>query len=145
MFEQLRNRLLGIEESEFEPTYYALLGLDPDQTVESDYLGLNHQGWFVRLRESGKDLLPALFEKVGDPEAARFFRVDPDVMKGMHALPLPYMRLFYHTEREVEKLRALARSRGEELSDLSQNLFDHYGNSNDPDLPDLIKGSEGGA
>ena len=64
----------------------------------------------------------------------------PDVMKGMHALPLPYMRLFYHTEREVEKLRTLARSRGEELSDLSQSLFDHYGNSNDPGLPELLKG-----
>ena len=31
MYEELRNRLLGLGEREFEPTYYELLGIKPEE------------------------------------------------------------------------------------------------------------------
>jgi 6-phospho-beta-glucosidase len=117
----------------------ALVRATPEE-VDVDFLGLNHQGWFVHLQRGGRDLLPEVFAKTGSPEAAAFFQVDPAVMKEIHALPLPYMRLYYHTAREVERLRARASSRGEELSDLSARLYDWYEKNPDSDLPDLIKG-----
>jgi 6-phospho-beta-glucosidase len=107
--------------------------------VEADYLGLNHQGWFVRIHHQGRDLLPALFDRVDRPEAASFFRVDGEVMRRLHALPLPYMRLYYHTAREVKKLSDKRSSRGRELGDLSQRLFDWYHRSEEHLLPDLLE------
>jgi len=107
--------------------------------VEADYLGLNHQGWFVRLAREGRDLLPLLFEKIERyPEKAGFFKIDPAVMRKLGALPLYYMRLYYNTEGEAKKLEAKRASRGEELDHLSRKLIEHYMRADEPDLPGLL-------
>jgi len=114
------------------------LNLSPEE-VEADYLGLNHQGWFVRLTKDGRSLLPDLFERITTKEDSEFFKIDPDVMREVSALPLPYMRIYYHTKREAEKQRSRSLSRGAELHDLSGKLYDYYRTTDNPDLPDLLK------
>lgn len=114
-----------------------LTGFQPDQ-LDADYLGLNHQGWFVRLTGEGRDLLPDLFDRIQSTGGNSFFKVDPEVMRRIHALPLPYMRLYYHTAREVELLQQNSQSRGEQLSDLSDRLFEWYQHAEEPNLPDFI-------
>lgn len=111
----------------------------PEDSATADYLGLNHQGWFVHLLRDGRDLLSDIFDRVDEPEAARFFKVDASRMREVNALPLPYMRLYYHTSREVERLRDAEGSRGRELDDLSNRLYEAYGRTDDPELPDLIR------
>jgi 6-phospho-beta-glucosidase len=106
--------------------------------VQADYLGLNHQGWFVRLFKGERDLLPGLFDKLAAPAEAAFFKVEPGVMKKLHALPLSYMRIYYHSAREVEKIRARQKSRGQELQDLSSRLYEYYRETDEPRLPDEL-------
>ncbi len=116
----------------------ALAGVDREG-VEVDFLALNHQGWFTRIVSAGEDLLPAIFARVGEKDSATFFRVDPGVMQSLHALPLPYMRIYYHTRREVERLQAQKASRGEELFDLSARLYEVYRDTDENRLPDSIR------
>ncbi|MFH1999824.1 MAG: hypothetical protein ABIK28_09090 [Planctomycetota bacterium] len=115
----------------------SLIGCD-SEAVEADYLGCNHQGWFVRLAQGQKDLLPTLFDRIDSSCSADFFKVDTTVMREVNALPLPYMRLYYHTARETQKLIGRIESRGQELDDLSTHLYEWYGDSANDSLPDLI-------
>jgi 6-phospho-beta-glucosidase len=115
-----------------------LVGADAGR-VQADYLGLNHQGWFVRLFDGGRDLLPGLFEKIGDPAEAAFFKVESRVMKKLGALPLSYMRIYYHGAREVERIRTRQRSRGQELQDLSARLYDCYRDVGEAKLPGELR------
>lgn len=118
----------------------ALIGVAPDaEGLEKDYLGVNHQGWFVRLRLGGEDLLPRVFDRAGEPEAAAFFKVAPEVMRRLGALPLPYLRIYYHTAREAARAKARHASRGEELADLSRRLYAAYAADREGMLPDLIR------
>ncbi len=106
--------------------------------VTADYLGLNHQGWFVRIDKEGKDLLPDLFETMRLSPEAGFFQVEASVMAKIGALPVPYMRHYYHTVREVERLRERGSSRAEELKELSDRLYSWYRTSDSPDLPQIL-------
>ena len=115
----------------------AKFGLASDM-VEADYLGLNHQGWFVRLRHEGRDLLPPLFEAVDNPEDQAYFKVESRVMKEVGAPPLPYMRIYYHRERETERMLARNQSRGDELGDLATRLYAHYRDCEDGTLPEIL-------
>jgi 6-phospho-beta-glucosidase len=114
-----------------------LLGIPSDQ-LEADYLGLNHQGWFVRLATEGRDVLPDLIHRIISTPGERFFRVAPQVMERIHALPLPYMRLYYHTAREVDLLKQKRASRGDQLSRLSARLYQWYDQSEQSALPKFI-------
>lgn len=116
----------------------ALLGHTPDD-VEADFLGLNHQGWFVHLAKDGQDLLPELFSRIVTEEDRAFFKVEPEVMQSVHALPLPYMRIYYHTEREVNKIKARTQSRGLELNDLSSELYAWYRDDRTGEMPETIQ------
>lgn len=106
--------------------------------VEADFLGCNHQGWFVRLMKDGNDLLPDVFGKIESEGLRDFFKVDTAVMEKIHALPLSYMRLYYHTAREAQKLLDRNTSRGQELDDLSGRLYEWYGNCDNDTIPDLL-------
>ena len=103
--------------------------------LEADYLGLNHQGFFTRVARGGRELLPAVFDAVEALGGRGFFRVDAAVMRRLGALPLPYMRLYYHTEREARALATRPRSRGAELAELSGRLHRHWRTAERPELP----------
>jgi len=115
-----------------------LIGLEPGG-VEADYLGLNHQGWFVRVAEGGRDRLPDILSAVAELPTDSFFQVDARVMKRLGALPLPYMRLYYHTFREANALRNRSCPRGRTLEALSAELYAHYARSREARLPELLE------
>lgn len=115
-----------------------LIGRSP-ASVEGHYLGVNHQGWFVRIDAGGTDLLPEIFDCIAQLDhGGPFFRVDASVMRARHALPLPYLRLYEHREREVAQMRARPRDRGQELADLAARLYGHYAVTKDPVLPETL-------
>ncbi len=121
-------RALGLCELPGETLRRALALLPEDRApVQVDYLGLNHQGWFTRIERGGRDLLPDVAAALARAEAthapeAEFFGVDAELVEMRHALPLPYMRLYEHREREVAALRARHVARGDELRALSDAL-----------------------
>jgi len=110
--------------------------------VQPDYLGLNHQGWFVRLDSGGRDLLPDLLRELDATAALEEFRIEASVLRAIEALPLSYMRLYYHTSREVERLRRRAVPRGEELRQLSERLHLHWATTQDARLPEALSERE---
>ncbi|MEE9127910.1 MAG: hypothetical protein V3U11_12290 [Planctomycetota bacterium] len=108
----------------------------PPAAVESHYVGVNHQGWFVQVDAGGIDLLPEIFDRVEELDnGGPFFRVDAIVMRTRGALPLPYLRLYEHREREIAQMRARRQDRGEELADLAARLYALYATTDDPALP----------
>ncbi len=106
--------------------------------VEPDYLGVNHQGWFVRLFREGEDILPRVLERLDGKAVRRICRVDPAILHRARALPLPYMRLYFHRERERRKLQERTRPRGEELRETARALYEEYAGRKDPRLPALL-------
>jgi 6-phospho-beta-glucosidase len=110
-------------------------GATPENDVEVDYAGLNHQGFFHRIVREGRDLLPAIFDAVEELPHGHFFRLDGGTMRGLGALPLPYLELHFARVSAVERLRARAQSRGVELARLSTRLYDLYASSGGDELP----------
>src|SRR5690606_28280259 len=85
--------------------------------VHASHLGVNHQGWFVRIVVDGEDVLDAVLRRIATLERGGGFGVDGLVMQRLGALPLRYLRLFYHRQRVVAEARD--RDRGAELAALS--------------------------
>ncbi|MEE2888283.1 MAG: hypothetical protein VX951_12705 [Planctomycetota bacterium] len=112
------------------------------QPVTSQYVGLNHQGWFVRVEAGGEDLLPEIFEHVLELDDGGFFGVDAQVMRAQGGLPLPYLKLLLHRERTVEKMLARPHDRGEQLAALAEALYAHYASTGDPALPARLQERE---
>jgi 6-phospho-beta-glucosidase len=94
--------------------------------VDVDYFGLNHQGWFPRIEQGGRDLLPAIFAAIERAPRDPMFPVDGESMRADGALPLPYLRLYRHRGREAAAMRARSTSRGEELAALLLQLHAAY-------------------
>ncbi len=114
-----------------------LIGERPDD-VESVYWGLNHQGGFTRVQRAGRDLLPRIHDAIEELPDDGFFRVEAEVMRAEGMLPLPYMRLYFHTEREVRLARERSRSRGDELEELSRELLGYYAKPDSLELPPAL-------
>lgn len=112
----------------------SLLGELPAR-VEADYFGINHQGFFTRIERGGEDLLPRVFQAIEALPAPNFFRVDTGAMRALGALPLPYWRLYAHTQREAAALAARRESRARELARLADELFAAYAEDRTGALP----------
>ncbi len=88
------------------------------------HAGTNHQGWLHHFTDpEGRDRTPEVLEAIEDPELVR---VDPDLIRREGAVPLPYMRLYYHPERELQTQRSAAHTRGEELRRWADDLQAAY-------------------
>ena len=106
--------------------------------VEPDYLGVNHQGWFVRVFREGEDILPTVIEALDREAARRICGVDLEILRERKALPLPYLRLYFHRERERQRLENRPLPRGEELRRTAEALYEEYARRKDPSLPALL-------
>ncbi len=114
----------------------ALLGTPPG-FARADYLGANHQGAFVRVSRDDADLLPSLFDAIEAAPPRGIFRVDVDVMRRERVLPLHYLRLYYHRDRELEAQRRCG-PRGLELERIANALHAHFAVVTDGKLPDAL-------
>jgi 6-phospho-beta-glucosidase len=100
----------------------------PDLAV--DYAGLNHLGWVVAARRSGRDVLPDLLaddERVARLPAAGLFGVQR--LRELGAVPNEYLVYFEHPDRAVAGFRRDGATRGQALAS-SQDAF--YASAPDP-------------
>jgi 6-phospho-beta-glucosidase len=104
-------------------TLAELLGVAPD-TLELRYSGMNHCGWITRLTAGGRDLFEDAVA-LGDA-LARLVGTDLDVIERLRAIPNPYLRYFYHPDRQLETQRAKGRARAEELRELERRALAEY-------------------
>jgi 6-phospho-beta-glucosidase len=131
-------RILGLCELPEHTIVQALDLIDAQGKVEVDYVGLNHQGFFLRVEQDGRDLLPAIFHRIGQLQGGGFFRIETRIMEGHNALPLPYMRLYFHQEREVALQSTRKVDRGRELEEHSRLLHAAYATPAASEAPSLL-------
>ena len=94
------------------------------------YGGLNHQNWIHVFQDaSGIDRTADVLGALDDPSLVQ---VDPARIRQEGAVPVPYLRLYYHTAAVVRSQQARTRTRGEELDAWAGELEAAYGAG--PDL-----------
>jgi 6-phospho-beta-glucosidase len=101
--------------------------------LESDYVGMNHQGFFTSIRAGGQELLPAIARAL--PADGGWFGVDGAFVARERCLPLRYLRNYFSREQVVAQAQARHDDRGRELARLADALFVHYESGDGATLP----------
>jgi 6-phospho-beta-glucosidase len=122
----LGDRVVGICDTPITMAKRAaqLLGVDPAEPVELDYVGLNHLGWLRALRVEGTDLLPRL---LGDDallsatEEGQLFGLD--WVRSLGALPNEYLYYYDFTRDAVSSIRDGGLTRGEFLAGQQDDFY----------------------
>jgi len=109
-----------------------LAGKGFDPLPRGRCLGLNHQSWLYDFRdESGRDVTPHVVRAI---DTERLLGIDPGIVRDMGAIPMNYMRLYFHPGRVIEAQRRRACGRGEELQAWSDSLDAAYCSGDAPDV-----------
>lgn len=98
--------------------------------VEWDYAGLNHQGWFYRLEQGGRDLLGPLLAALKRGPAPKFLRLAPGALERWQALPLPYLALLFDPSAVAREAQQAGSRRAAQLEALSAVLYARYRDPN---------------
>jgi len=101
----------------------------PPETVDLDYVGLNHLAWVRRVLVGGVDHLPAVLEVLASghgPKNIPEMEYDPEFLRALGALPSPYLRYFYATDTMLAELRANPLTRAQEVMAIEAELLAYY-------------------
>lgn len=101
------------------------------EDVDLDYVGLNHLAWIRRFSIAGKDVtdtaLTTFIEHASEEwEQPAICEAMVTAMKSLGMLVNPYLQYFYATAEMMDHLRTKPKSRGEEVLDVENTLFDKY-------------------
>ena len=107
------------------------LGCGP---LSVQHAGLNHQAWLHVFSDSaGRDRTDDVLAALDDP---KLVDVDPAIIREQGAVPVNYLRLYFHAARELDRQLSRGGTRGEELDDwtgraegsyLAEGGVDHAG------------------
>jgi 6-phospho-beta-glucosidase len=82
--------------------------------------GLNHQSWLYAFKDrAGFDRTHEVLCAITDDD---LLGVDSHVIVEQGAVPMPYLRLYLHSDRELARQQAVPQTRGDELIEWSQHL-----------------------
>ena len=108
------------------------------KAFEYEYVGLNHLSFITSVIKEGEteNLVAALSGKAGAtmknvPE----IDYDPSLLRAIPYIPSSYLSYFYTRERQIQKCRDAAQSRGEECRDLEAKLIEQYADPNVKEKP----------
>jgi 6-phospho-beta-glucosidase len=101
------------------------------EDVRLDYVGLNHLAWVRGVRIGDKDItreaIDTAIEKAGEE-----WTVEPvaecmrEAMKSLQMICNPYLQYFYATDAIMAHLKGKEKTRGEEVVEVEQSLFEKY-------------------
>jgi 6-phospho-beta-glucosidase len=132
-----RLRVVGICDTPSEMFHRLALALNEKlENLRADYFGLNHLGWVSRVLLRGEDVTAQL---LGDDAALRSLYhadlFDPDMIRALGLIPSEYLFFYYCQQRALANQRAAGSSRGEEIEQLNEMLFDQLHEAFDADRP----------
>ena len=104
-----RLRVLGLCELPQDTLERAAALVGARGPLESDYVGMNHQGFFTSIRAGGQELLPAIARAL--PADGGWFGVDGAFVARERCLPLRYLRNYLSREQVVAGAGASASRR----------------------------------
>ncbi|MEQ8190332.1 MAG: 6-phospho-beta-glucosidase [Candidatus Eremiobacterota bacterium] len=101
-----------------------------DETVDFDYVGLNHLSWFTDIRIDGKTVLKNLIEEGIKIKLANMsdFPVDDYLVKTTGFLPSPYLKYYYHHDSILKEQLKADQTRAEKVMEIEKNLLELYKN-----------------
>ncbi len=102
----------------------------PPQDVHCDYIGLNHLGWIRRVLLRGEDVTAKLLasdEALLSLYQAKLF--DVDLIRTLKLIPTEYLFFYYSRRRALANQIAARATRGEEVQQLNETLFQHLARS----------------
>jgi 6-phospho-beta-glucosidase len=92
-------------------------GVNPEE-IDFDYVGVNHLGWFYRIKSGSRDLVD---EYAARTELRHSF--PPALLvRSLSAIPTSYLRLHYFPQETLAENTRQAKSRGEQLHELSERI-----------------------
>jgi len=112
----------------------------PETTVALDYLGLNHLGWVRAVWTDHTDRLPEILAS-DDAIRAVYGRAlfEPATIRHLGLLPNEYLHYYYSREEALRRLRAVPRTRGQEVTEVAARLraavLDAAERGDDPVVP----------
>ncbi len=118
--------------------------------IELDYVGLNHLSWVRRVSRGDEDITQAVFERFFDEVAADEWpdeAVRADMLAAMRSLGMfcnYYLQYFYATGPVLKNLLAKEKTRGEEVVEIEQRLFEKYQDPERHEKPEELS-QRGGA
>jgi 6-phospho-beta-glucosidase len=121
----LGERVLGICDtpSDLGRRVAGLMGVEAD-SVQLDYVGLNHLGWLRRVLQNETDLLPALL--ADDDRLSRLEETDlfgADWLRLLGAVPNEYLYYYYLNRDAVTRITSAAETRGDFLARTQTTFF----------------------
>jgi 6-phospho-beta-glucosidase len=119
------------------------------EEIDLDYVGLNHLSWVRRFKKAGEDITAEVLEKFIEhaEEEWEHEGTRANMIEAMRSLGMfcnYYLQYFYSTDTVLESLKAKDKTRGEEVIEIEQGLFDQYRDPKLTEKPEAL-GKRGGA
>ena len=112
----------------------------PYESVQYDYVGLNHMNFISNVTIDGRPLTEEEFNKMAKENDS----VNPEISKLFGVLMSPYLQWFYHTTEKVAHYKNAPQTRGEYVQSLEKEIFAAYGDENNSDKPKALEKRGGG-
>lgn len=124
------------------------LGGEPEE-IELDYVGLNHLSWVRKFKKQGIDITHDVLKKFWEhaeeeweDETTRNNMLE--AMKSLNMFCNYYLQYYYSTESVLNQLKKKEKTRGEEVLEIEQKLFEKYANPELKEKPEELS-KRGGA
>jgi 6-phospho-beta-glucosidase len=105
----------------------ALLNAAPED-VFLDYFGLNHLGWVRSVFHQGTDYLPHFIDQIGAGNPIPGLPFHPDLIRSLGMIPNEYNFYYYYRSQAVDNILKSGRTRGEQIAEMNESLFDDLAN-----------------
>jgi len=121
----------------------------PADTKDFDYdfVGLNHLCWITSIYADGKEILKDTLKsglKMKGLSNVPQVEYGEELLRAVPGLPISYLNYYYFRDKQVEKCKKAAKTRGEVCKDIEAELLQLYQNPELDKCPEEL-GKRGGA
>jgi 6-phospho-beta-glucosidase len=88
-----------------------------------DYFGLNHLGWVRKIFLNGMDVMPLFLEQMENGNIPEELPFSIHLFRSLKMIPNEYNYYFYSAKKSVQMILRSERSRGEQIAEMNDKLF----------------------
>ncbi len=88
-----------------------------------DYVGMHHYGFITKVVRDGVDVTEAMLQGLATVTG---IDIDVDILQSLGALPSPYFKYFFHSDRMLNKQQQQKQSRAEQLQQIEAELIAQF-------------------
>ncbi|MGM0369121.1 MAG: glycosyl hydrolase family 4 [Bacillota bacterium] len=101
--------------------------------LDVDYLGLNHLGWYTAVYQNGENKLEQVLTEVEKLDLG----VDGALIRDLEAVPVPYLKYYYHPQQQVKQAKQKEQLRAKELLATGEKIREELA-ENPTEIPESI-------